>query len=58
MYIPRFLLFLLAIIYLLFLISVDWINQAEGAWYRPFLLGGLIVAFAGWAHRRRDQDEL
>ncbi|MCG8413826.1 MAG: hypothetical protein MI746_06350 [Pseudomonadales bacterium] len=58
MYIPRPLLILLVIIYLLFLISVDWINQAEGAWYRPFFIGALIVAFASWSHRERDSDEL
>ncbi len=57
MYIPRPILILLVIIYLLFLISVDWINQADGAWYRPFLLGLLIVIVASWAHRERESDE-
>lgn len=58
MYIPRSILILLIIIYLLFLLSVDWINQADGAWYRPFLVGLLIIAIAGWTHREQDSDEL
>ncbi|MEQ9611075.1 MAG: hypothetical protein RIK09_05565 [Gammaproteobacteria bacterium] len=58
MYIPRPILILLIVTYLLFLISVDWINQPDGAWYRPFLLGALIVAVASWTHRKRDTDEL
>ena len=58
MYIPRPILILLVIIYLLFLISVDWMNQPEVAWYRPFLVGFLIVAVASWAHREQDSDEL
>ncbi|GIT21765.1 MAG: hypothetical protein CM1200mP40_14470 [Gammaproteobacteria bacterium] len=58
MYIPRSILVLLVIIYLLFLASVDWINQAEGTWYRPFLVGFLIVVIASWAHREQDSDEL
>jgi hypothetical protein len=49
---------LIVIIYLLFLISVDWINQPVGSWYRPFAVGLLIVLVAAWAHRDRDSDEL
>ncbi len=58
MYIPRSILILLVIIYLLFLLSVDWINQADGAWYRPFIIGFMIVAVAGWVYREQDTDEL
>lgn len=58
MYIPRSILNLLIIIYLLFLLSVDWINQSEGAWYRPFLVGVLIILVAAWTHREHDSDEL
>lgn len=58
MYIPRSILILLIIIYLLFLLSVDWINQADGAWYRPFLVGMLIIVIASWTHREQDSDEL
>lgn len=57
-YIPRSLLALLVIVYLLFLLSVDWINQTNGAWWRPFLIGFIIVLVASWAHRRQDSDEL
>ena len=58
MFIPRSILILIVVIYLLFLISVDWINQPAGAWFRPFGLGLLIVAVASWVHRERDSDEL
>ncbi|MCY4265639.1 MAG: hypothetical protein OXE78_12410 [Gammaproteobacteria bacterium] len=57
MYIPRALLILLVIIYFLFLLSIDWVSHSEGAWYRPFFLGALIVAFASWVHRKRNTDE-
>ncbi|MEQ8407065.1 MAG: hypothetical protein RKH07_02175 [Gammaproteobacteria bacterium] len=58
MYIPRTILTLLIIIYLLFLMSVDWINQPAGSWYRPFLIGLVIITVAAWAHREQDSDEL
>lgn len=58
MYIPRPILILLIIIYLLFVLSVDWINQSDGSWYRPFLVGFLIIAIASWTHREQDSDEL
>ena len=57
-YIPRPILILLVIIYLLFLLSVDWINQPGSAWYRPFFVGFLVIVAASWAHRERDSDEL
>jgi hypothetical protein len=58
MYIPRSLLALLVIVYMLFLLSVDWINQADGSWWRPYLLGFLVVVVASWAHREQESDEL
>jgi len=57
-YIPRPILILLIIIYLLFLISIDWINQIDGAWYRPFVIGLIVIAVAKWAHREQETDEL
>jgi len=57
MYIPRYILTLLIIIYLLFLVSVDWINQPDGAWFRPYIVGFIVVCVAAWAHRRQDSDE-
>tara|TARA_R110002073_G_scaffold21808_2_gene76502 strand:+ start:217 stop:393 length:177 start_codon:yes stop_codon:yes gene_type:complete len=56
-YIPRSILVLLLIVYLLFLLSVDWINQADGAWYRPFIVGFLVIVVASWAHREQNSDE-
>lgn len=58
MYIPRSILVLLVIIYLLFLVSIDWINQPNGIWYRPFIIGLMIIIVASWAHREQDSDEL
>lgn len=57
MYIPRSILVLLLIVYLLFLLSVDWINQSDGAWYRPFFVGFIVILIAGWSHREQDSDE-
>lgn len=57
MYIPRSMLMLLVIIYLLFLLSVDWINAAGELWYRPFFVGLLVVLVAAWAHRDQESDE-
>lgn len=57
MYIPRSILILLVISYLLFLISVDWISAADGPWYRPFIIGALIVVLGRWAHRDQESDE-
>lgn len=58
MYLPRPVLILLVFIYLLFLVSVDWIVSVDGAWYRPFLVGFLTIAAAAWAHQGQDADEL
>lgn len=57
MYLPRPILILLVFVYLLFLVSVDWINNVDGAWYRPFLPGLLVILVAVWAHREQDADE-
>ena len=58
MYIPRSILVLITIIYLLFLTSIDCINQPQGAWYRPFFVGLVIIIVAAWSHREQDTDEL
>jgi multisubunit Na+/H+ antiporter MnhE subunit len=50
-------LMLLVIIYLLFLLSVDWINAAGELWYRPFIVGFIVVLVAVWAHRNHESDE-
>ncbi len=58
LYIPRPLLAMLVIVYFLFLLAVDWITNPLLAWYRPFLLGFLVVFIALWCHREQDRDEL
>ena len=50
-------LMLFVIIYLLFLPSVDWINAAGELWYRPFIVGFIVVLVAVWAHRNHESDE-
>ncbi len=57
MYIPRSILMLLVIIYLLFLLTVDWINAAGGLWWRPFVVAFIVVLVASWAHREQETDE-
>ena len=49
MYIPRSILVLIIIVYLLFLTSIDWINEPQGAWFRPFFVGILVVIVAAWS---------
>ena len=56
-YIPRSILMLLVIIYLLFLLTVDWINAADELWYRPFVVAFIVVLVARWAHRDQETDE-
>lgn len=58
MYIPPFIVHLLAVAYLLFAAGAGWAAHPDGAWYRPFLLGLAVVLIAALAHRRRDPDEL
>ncbi|MFM1895391.1 MAG: hypothetical protein RLZZ385_465 [Pseudomonadota bacterium] len=58
MYISRPILTLLMIVYLLFLLSMDWINSAGSGWYRPFILAFALIGVAAWLHREQDVDEL
>lgn len=58
MYIPPSTLLLLIGGYLLFLLSVDWVSQAEGAWYRPFIIGLVIIIAAAWSYREQHTDDL
>ncbi len=56
MYITRSTLLLLLFGYLLFLLSVDWVTQPDGAWYRPFIIGLLVIAVAAFCHREQTDD--
>lgn len=58
MYISRSTLLLLMFSYLLFLTSVDWVSQPEGAWYRPFIVGLLVILIAALCHREQNSDDL
>lgn len=58
MYIPPSTLIFLVCSYLLFLLSVDWALQPDGAWYRPFILCFLVIGLAAWAYREQNPDEL
>ena len=58
MYITRSTLLLLLFGYLLFLLSVDWVSQPEGAWYRPFIIGFLVITVAAFCHREQNADDL
>ena len=57
MYIPRAILILFLVIYLLFLLSIDWINSPAGHWYRPFFVAVMIVIAGALVHRGQDTDE-
>lgn len=58
MYIPRSTLIFLVFSYLLFLFSVDWALQPDGAWYRPFVLCFVVIGLAAWSYREQNADEL
>ena len=58
MYIPRPILSLLLVIYLLSLLGGDWLSAGAEAWYRPFLAALLVIGAACWAYSGQDSDEL
>lgn len=57
MYIPRSMLILMVVLYLLFLLSIDWIVQAGAAWYRPHLIALAAITVVAFISRERDSDE-
>lgn len=57
MYIPRSILILIVVLYLLFLLSIDWITQAGGAWYRPHLAALAAIAVVALTVRESGSDE-
>jgi hypothetical protein len=58
MYIPPSTLLFLVFSYLLFLLSVNWAMQPDGAWYRPLIVCLLVIAVAAWSYREQHSDEL
>ncbi|MES3007740.1 MAG: hypothetical protein V4751_08210 [Pseudomonadota bacterium] len=58
MYITRATLLLMLFSYLLFLTSVDWLAETDGAWYRPFIIGLLVIALAAFSYREQNSDDL
>ena len=56
MYLSRSMLILMAVIYLLFLLSADWLTAA-GAWYRPHLVALAAIATVALTRGERDGDE-
>ena len=58
MYITRSTLLLLLLSYLIFLLSVDWLSQPGGAWYRPFVICIAVIGIAAFCHREHNSDDL
>ena len=56
MYITRSTLLLIVFSYLIFLLSIDWLSQPDGAWYRPFIVALLVIAIAALCHREQADD--
>jgi len=50
-------LILIIIVYLLFLLSIDWITQASALWFRPHLIALAAIAFTAFTDREQDSDE-
>lgn len=58
MYIPPSTLLFLLFSYLLFLLTVTWALQPEGAWYRPLIVCLGVIVVAAWSYREQHSDEL
>ncbi len=58
MYLTRSTLLLIMCSYILFVSSVDWMAQSTGAWYRPFLVGMVVIVIAAFCHREQNSDDL
>ena len=57
-YINRTLLALLAFAILFLPTLQEWITHGGSAWYRPYLVWGLVVVAAYWNQRRSYHDDL
>ncbi|WP_199243953.1 hypothetical protein [Bacterioplanes sanyensis] len=57
MYDHRLGLLLLVGLYLLSPVMMDWWLDDRGAWYRPFAIWFVLIAFYIWLNRARGDDE-
>ncbi len=57
MYIQRSVLLLVVLIYLVFLVGMDWFNSTNASWYKPFLMGLTIIALSAWLQRYQEKDD-
>ena len=56
MYINRSLLVILTVALVLFPSALEWMSSGGTAWYRPYLLWGLLVLLGLWIQRRLNRD--
>jgi hypothetical protein len=57
-YINRSLLLLLAFAAVFIPSTQEWMTSGGSAWYRPYLVWGLVVLLAWWLQRRGYSDDL
>ena len=53
MYINRMLVLGIVLALVAFPILTDWLTSDYTAWYRPYVVWGLIIAFTWWSYRSR-----
>ncbi|WP_164488757.1 hypothetical protein [Amnimonas aquatica] len=58
MYIDRLILLFVAGAYLLSPVIIDWWSDGGSAWYRPYMVWGVLIALAFWVTRSRDLNDL
>jgi hypothetical protein len=57
MYINRSLLMVLAVALVFFPGALDWATTVGAAWYRPYLMWGLLVLLGYWLQRKRPHND-
>ena len=57
MYINRSLLLALAVAVVFLPSAMEWITAGGSAWYRPYLLWGLLIALGYWIQRKRHGND-
>jgi len=58
MYINRSLLMVLAVALVFFPSALEWASTGGTAWYRIYLLWGLLVLLGYWIQRRQYHDDI